>query len=344
MEPFARLAPASVEQAARAATATVAGLMGEAAQASPAAAVVKAGGIDLLDLMKQQLLSPASLVALDDIGELDRITEGTGGTGLRIGARVTLQRLAADAALRRHYPALAQAAEGSASPQIRQVATVAGNLLQRPRCWYFRSPAYPCLRKGGTHCFALGGCNAYHAVFDNRPCAIVHPSTLATALVALNARIERIGRSGGPHVEPLEDFFVGVRTDARRENRLAPGEIVTALLLPAAPDGSRSAHLRLSERQAFDWPLVDVATVLQLDAQQRCRAASVVLGAVAPVPHRAHAAEQLLLGQRIDETSAAQAGKAALDGAAPLAGNAYKLPLIETLVKRALLQACAQQM
>ena len=341
MNPFAWLPATTVEQAARAATATVAGAMATRAGAmARPVAIVKAGGIDLLDLMKEGLLTPATLVSLGTVGGLDGIA--VSDAGLRIGARVTLERLAADATVRQRYPALAQAAQASACPQIRHVATLAGNLLQRPRCWYFRSLAYPCLRKGGAHCFALSGQNAYHAVFDNLPCAIVHPSTVATALVALNARIERVDATGANKTVPLESFFVSARQDPRRENELGPGEIVTAVHLPP-PRGARSVHLKQGERQAFDWPLVDAAVALEIGPGRRCSAASVVLGAVAPVPHRARAAERALVGHVLDERQAATAAQAALEGATSLAMNAYKLPLIETLVRRALLQALSEE-
>jgi len=338
MDAFAWLAANTVAEAARAANNTVADAMSRPLAQQRSIAIAKAGGIDLLDLMKEGLLAPATVVSLRDVPGLDAIvTEGTGG--LRIGALATVARLADDPLVRERYPALAQAAQVTASPQIRHVATVGGNLLQRPRCWYFRSVAFPCLRKGGAHCYALSGENAYHAVFDNLPCAIVHPSTLATALVALHAGIERTDASGARRVVPLETFFVPPQQDPRRENHLKPGEIVTALHLPPLAAGTRCVHLKQGERDAFDWPLVEVAVVMELDAQHVCKAASVVLGAVAPVPHRARAAERALVGRAIDEAVAGLAGGAALDGAQPLAKNAYKLPLVEALVRRAVLHA-----
>ena len=321
MDAFAWLAPGSLVEAATAISSTVSAAMSQpSASSEPTVAVAKAGGIDLLDLMKEGLLSPAMVVSLRGIPGLDAVA-------------------ADDPLVRARAPALAQAAQVSASPQIRQVATVGGNLLQRPRCWYFRSAAYPCLRKGGAACFALAGENAHHAVFDNLPCAIVHPSTLATALVALHASIECTDASGATRIVPLERFFVAPQQDPRRENDLRAGEIVTALHLPPLAAGARSVHLKQGERAAFDWPLADVAVMIELDAQHVCRSASVVLGAASPVPHRARATEQTLVGRTIDDAIARAAARAALEGATPLANNAYKLPLLAALVHRAVLQA-----
>ena len=300
--------------------------------------VVKAGGIDLLDLMKEQMLSAATLVSLTAIPGLARIEEQADG-GLRVGAMATLADLAAHPLVRRRWPALANAVGGSASPQIRHVATLGGNLLQRPRCWYFRAAEFHCLRKGGGHCFALDGENAYHAIFDNRSCAIVHPSTAATVLVALGARVELANAGAGVRRVLLEDFFVPPGRDLQRENDLQPHEIMTTVVLPALPPGVRMAHLKLSQKESFDWPLADVAVVLDVGADGICRRASIVLGAAAPVPHRAKTAEAALAGRRITDATARDAARAALEGATPLTQNTYKLALFETLVRRTVLQA-----
>lgn len=305
-------------------------------------AILKAGGIDLLDLMKEDLLRPRRLVNLRAIPGLDAITSEDAATathGLRIGALATLEQIAAHAEVRKRYTALAEAAQASASPQIRHVATLGGNLLQRPHCWYFRAAFYHCLRKGGNRCYALFGENQYHAIFDNHACAIVHPSTAATALVALDARLELMDKAGARREIGLERFFVSPDTDIRRENDLKPGEIVTAVLLPASPPSLRSVHLKQGERDAFDWPLADVAIALDLAPDRRCRRAGIVLGAAAPVPYRARAAEVALAGKTLDEALVARAAREALDGATPLAENGYKVPLLEALVRRALTKA-----
>jgi xanthine dehydrogenase YagS FAD-binding subunit len=339
---FAFVKARTISEAAVAASTTVA----DAMTISPEAAghretsVVKAGGIDLLDLMKEGLLAPTKVVGLKEVPGLDTVVEEDDG-GLRIGPMVTLASLADDPLLRERYAVLAEVLRGSASPQIRNVATLGGNLLQRPRCWYFRSHAYRCLRKGGGHCFAISGENQYHAIFDNALCAIVHPSTVATALVALDAKVELTDAAGAKRVLLLEDFFVLPDSDLQHENDLRPQEILTCVRMPKPPASLRMAHIRQGERDSFDWPLADVAVALDVDTAGICRRATIILGAAAPVPHRAKAAEAALTGRRIDENMAAAAGRATLDGATPLSRNVYKLPLFETLVRRAILTAVA---
>jgi len=343
MNRFSWASARTISEAAAATSMTVA----DAMKAAPDAAngretsVVKAGGIDLLDLLKENLLAPTKVVSLRDIAGLTIIAEQTGG--LRIGSMVTLANAAVHPLVRQRYPALADALQSSASPQIRNVATLGGNLLQRPRCWYFRAAEYHCLRKGGGHCFAISGENQYHAIFDNQSCAIVHPSTAATALVALGATLELANSEGMTRNLLLEDFFVSPDRDLQRENDLNPQEILTAILLPALPASLRMAHLKQGEKDSFDWPLADVAVGLDLVSDRTCRGAAIILGAAAPVPHRAKAAEKIIVGRRVDDASAAEAAHAALNGATPLTKNAYKLPLFETLVRRAILKAAIHQ-
>ncbi len=342
MNRFAVANARTISEAVVAASVTVADAMTGAPEAigQGEISVVKAGGIDLLDLLKEGLLAPAKVVNLREVPGLDTIVEDDGG-GLRIGPMVTLASLADHPLLQQRYAALAGALRGSASPQIRNVATFGGNLLQRPRCWYFRSHAYRCLRKGGGHCFAITGENQYHAIFDNALCAIVHPSTAAPALVALGATVELTDAAGATRQLSLEDFFVPPERDLQRENDLRPQEILTAIRLPKLPPSLRMAHVRQGEKDSFDWPLADVAVALDVGEDGTCKRAAIILGAAAPVPHRAKAAEAALIGRRIDENTAAEAGHAALDGATPLSKNAYKLPLFETLVRRAILKAVA---
>jgi xanthine dehydrogenase YagS FAD-binding subunit len=340
MNRFEWMEARAVSDAVSAATATVADAMVSRAgeQLSDQAVVVKAGGIDLLDLMKEGLLTPKRLVSLRAVAELGAIAASQDGT-LRIGAMATLAEVAAHPLVRERYRALADAAGRSASPQIRQVATLGGNLLQRPRCWYFRSAQHHCARKGGEGCFAFAGENQHHAIFDHRGCAMVHPSTAATALVALGAKLEIASPQGGKREARLEDFFLLPSVDLNRENDLKPGEIITAITLPPLAATARSVHLKQGERDSFDWPIADVAVVLDRAPDGTCRSASIVLGAAAPVPHRAKAAEAALLGHVVDETTARAAAGAALAGASPLTQNAYKLPIFETLVRRAVLAA-----
>ena len=301
---------------------------------------MKAGGIDLLDLMKEGLLAPAKVVSLQRRSPgLDAIEAGAGRRLAHRRDGDAWPSSPTHAVRAQRYPALADAVASSASPQIRNVATLGGNLLQRPRCWYFRAAEYHCLRKGGGHCFAIAGENQYHAIFDNRLCAIVHPSTAATALVALGATVELATPRARCAEVLLEDFFVPPDRDMQRENDLKPHEILTAVILPALPAGARMAHLKQGREGSFDWPLADVAVAARLGADGRCASAAIVLGAAAPVPHRAKAAEACSSARRIDESAAGAAGRAALDGATPLARNAYKLPMFETPVRRAILKA-----
>jgi xanthine dehydrogenase YagS FAD-binding subunit len=332
----------TVGEAAASAATTVADAMLALPGAPPGQAVVlKAGGIDVLDLMKEGLLAPRRVVNLRAIAGLDGIAQESDG-GVRIGALASLEQVATHKFVAQPYAALADALAGSASPQIRHVATLGGNILQRPRCWYFRSAAHRCLRKGGGRCFAIHGENQYHAIFANEVCAVVHPSTAATALVAFGARIEIANAEGDVRRPLLDEFFVAPETDVQRETDLKPGEVVTAVLLPALAAGTTSAHLRDADKQAFDWPIADVAVVLERDADGSCRRASVVLGAAAPVPRRARAAEEVLAGQVIDEALAREAGQAALEASTPLSKNHYKQPIFAALVRRALLRAAGK--
>jgi xanthine dehydrogenase YagS FAD-binding subunit len=308
------------------------------AQLGPAA-LPKAGGVELMDLLKERLIEPARLVNLRTVPGLDRLQD-RGAEGLRIGPLVTLARLADDPLVRGRFRALADAAAHAATPQIRNMATLGGNLLQRPRCWYFRSEQFPCHRKGGTHCFAMDGENAYHAVFAHRVCCAVHPSSLAGALIALGATVELTG-PGGKRSVPLEGFFtpaevVGVRDTVKQDD-----EVVSDVVVPPPGPGASSAYAKQAQKESYDWPLVEAAVALERNGAGVCTRASVVLGAVAPTPWRTNAAEVVLVGRRIDEASARDAGKAALQGASPLRDNAYKLPLIEAAVRRAVL-ACAE--
>ena len=297
--------------------------------------VFKAGGIDLMDRLKEGIDSPSRLVNIRTIPGLANILDTP--QGLRLGPLVTLAQLDADKAVRSGYTALADAAGHAATPQIRNMATVGGNLVQRPRCWYFRNEQFHCFKKGGNKCFAQEGENEYHAIFDNRLCAIVHPSGTGVALTALGARLELTSKSGKREV-PMEDFWVRPEQDINRENSLATGEMITAITVPKVE--GRSAYMKLGEKESFDWPLAEVAVVLQ-QAAGKVSKASIILGAAAPVPLRAKAAEAALVGQALTEETARAAATAALRGATPLANNAYKLPIFEAVIRRTILAAGA---
>jgi xanthine dehydrogenase YagS FAD-binding subunit len=295
--------------------------------------VFKAGGIDLLDHLKEHLVEPPRVVDLKSIPGLDKISVEADGS-LRIGAMATLARVAAHEGVRKSHAALAQACAEAASPQIRTVATVGGNVLQRPRCWYYRLESYKCLKKGGDVCFAVGGENRYHGIFGGGPSYAVHPSNAAVPLMAFGASFVLEGAQGSRTV-PASEFFTSPAKDPERENQLRAGEILTEIRVPAA-GGMKSAYQDVRERAAFDWPLVSAAVALKAEGGV-VREARVVLGAVAPVPWRSAKAEQALVGKPLDEASATAAARAAIFGAVPLSDNGYKVGLVQTLVRRTLM-------
>jgi xanthine dehydrogenase YagS FAD-binding subunit len=307
------------------------------AQLGPGA-LPKAGGVELMDMLKEHLLEPTRLVNLRTVPGLDRVQD-RGAEGLRVGPLVTLARLADEPVVRARFRALADAAGHAATPQIRNMATVGGNLLQRPRCWYFRSEHFACQRKGGTQCFAMDGENEYHAIFGHRVCCAVHPSSLAPALIAHGARVELTGPRGARSV-PLEGFFVPAEAVGVRDTVRQDDEVVSDVVIPPAGPGASSAYVKQAQKESYDWPLVEAVVAVERNASGVCVRASVVLGAVAPTPWRAAAAESVLVGRPLDEASARDAGKAALRGAVPLRDNGYKLALVEAAVRRAVL-ACA---
>lgn len=303
------------------------------------AALLKAGGVDVIDRLKEGLDSPSRLVNLRHIPGLDRIEKLPDG-GFAIGPLTTLARLDAEPQVRTHYPALADAAGHAATPNVRQAATIGGNLLQRPRCWYFRSADFHCLKKGGGRCYAQEGENDYHAVFGNRVCAIVHPSAIATALTAIGARLE-IASAKKRRMIAIDDFFVRPENDVHREHVLEPGEILVGIELPAPGPGMRTAYLKLGEKESFDWPIAEAAVRLDFEGGEGglVKSARIVLGAAAPIPWRASKAETWLVGKAITEENARHAAALAIEGATPFEHNAYKLPILETVVRRALLAA-----
>jgi xanthine dehydrogenase YagS FAD-binding subunit len=298
--------------------------------------VALAGGVDTIDLLKQEIIEPGALINLKGLSGMDGI-QSDGAAGLRIGALVKLHQVANSAEVRERYAAIAEAAGTAATPQIRNLATVAGNLLQRPRCWYFRHPEVDCLKKGGLKCYAAEGLNRYHAILGGGPSYIVHPSNLAPALIAFGAKAKVFGPKGDHEID-LEQFFVLPQADVLRENVLQPGEIITQIIVPAPPRGANSVYLEAREKQSFDWPLVSVAAVVE-SAANRVRRALIVLGAVAPIPWRVPEAEKVLAGATLNSAVAAHAADVALSGAKPLADNGYKVPIAKALVRRAILQA-----
>jgi xanthine dehydrogenase YagS FAD-binding subunit len=296
-------------------------------------AVVMAGGTDLLGEMKDFAAVPKRVVNLKSIEGLDYIRQDD--AALRIGALATLTDVLTSGDVTQDYSALRQAVSVIASPQIRNMATLAGNILQRPRCWYYRSEDFPCLKKGGARCYAVGGVNTYHAIFGSGPSYIVHPSDAAPALMALDATVKIHGPRGGNEVV-MDDFFTLPEMNIRRENILRPNEIVTELTIPKPEANSRGMYLKVRERESIDFALVSLAAQMTV-VNGTCERASLVLGGVAPVPWRAVAAEQYLRGRRITEARAESAAEAAVEDAKPMPNNSYKVEIAKNLVKQAVL-------
>lgn len=299
-------------------------------------ASIVGGGSDLLGMVKEHLVSPDVLVNLKTIHGLDQIQHQRGH--VKIGGLTTLDALSRDQRIRKEYTVLAEAAEKVGTPQIRNAGTLAGNVCQRPWCWYFRN-GFPCLKNGGNTCFSASGENQLHAIFGGGPSYIVHPSDTAPALVALEAQFHITGPSGERGV-PASEFFQLPRVDAARENVLAKDEILSAIQLPAARPGTRGTYHKVLDREAWTHAVVSAAIVLEMD-HEVCRSARIVLGGVAPIPWRLPKVEAMLAGQRITPELAAKAGEAAVEGAHPLAKNKYKVPLTKAVVKRTLLSLTA---
>jgi xanthine dehydrogenase YagS FAD-binding subunit len=318
MRPFEYAAPAGLDEAL--------------AMIGAAGARPLAGGTDLIPLIKADIVAPEQLVSLRQ-AELPAAIEERDGA-LRLGALVTLSEIERSEAIRARAAALSEAAGLAATPQLRNRATIGGNLLQRPRCWYFRDSAIPCWLKGGDDCPAREGENQLHALFDVSPCVAVHPSDLASALVALDATVLLRGPAG-ERALPIGEFFAPPEEGRRRETTAAEDELVLAVELPQA-DGLRSAYLKAMDRKVWAFALVGAAVALRQGAGGAIEQARVVLSGVAPTPWRCAAAEELLAGQRPSEELFARAAEAALAEARPLAHNRYKLPLAKALVRRAL--------
>ena len=296
-----------------------------------------AGGMDLLGLMKDYIAQPERLV---NVKNLDKTIARTSDGGLRIGAAVTLEDLANHGETGRLYPALVQAAAEVGTPQIRNVGTVGGNLNQRPRCWYYRNEEFDCLKKGGSRCFAVDGENQYHAIFGGGPCHIIHPSSLAVPAVALGARFRVAGPAGEREVA-ADQFFVTPDRNMYGETVLQPNELLTHMILPA-PRATKSASYEVRYKQSHDWPLAAATVVLDMNGTT-VRSARVVMGAVAPIPWRAQAAEAALTGKPITEQTAMAAADAAVGNAKPMTQNAYKVQIARTAVKRAIMKAAGMK-
>lgn len=277
---------------------------------------VKAGGTDVLLLLKDRIKEPRSLVNLQSVESPPTLE--VKGDELLIDARVTLTELSENQTVRTFAPALSSAAGHAATPQIRNMATVAGNLCQATRCWYYRNQHFDCLRKGGRECFAQEGRNEYHAILQNKPCCAVHPSNLAGPLLALGGSLEVLGASGERRTMKASALYP--QETPLVDNSLRPGELVTSVRVPSS---QQSLYEEVRHKQSYDWPLAT------LSAAQRGGMYRFVFGAVSPMPFRNDAVDKLLGEGRLEEAMAA-----ILETAQPLRENAYKLTLVRTLARR----------
>jgi xanthine dehydrogenase YagS FAD-binding subunit len=289
-----------------------------------------AGGTNLLDLMKLEVLAPAHLV---DLGRLDRggITPTADG-GLRIGAGVTNSALAADMTVRQRYAVLSHALLGGASPQLRNKATTGGNLLQRTRCIYFYDTAKPCnKRQPGSGCAALQGLNRMNAVVGaSAHCIAVHPSDMAVAMMVLDAKVETLTASGATREIPLAGFYRPPGDTPHIETVLAPGELITAVVLPPPPPG-RQIYRKIRDRASYAFALVSIAAIVD-GANGHIRSARFAFGGIAPHPWRVAAAEAALAGATADEAALDRAGDLLLAGAQGYGQNDFKIPMTKRLL------------
>jgi xanthine dehydrogenase YagS FAD-binding subunit len=291
------------------------------------------GGQDLLARMKDYVTQPDRIVNVKVA--LDSTVTPLNG-GLRIGAAMRMVDVAEHADIAKMYPAFSAAAIEVGTPQIRNQATVGGNLNQRPRCWYYRNEEFICFKKGGNQCFSPAGENQFHAILGGGPSYIVHPSSLAVPSVAYGATF-RLAGPKGERMVAAADYFTLPRQSLRMENVLAPDELLTHVILPA-PGAVKSGHYEVRYKESHDWPIA-FATVLLTMNGATVQSVRVVMGAVAPIPWRSPAAEQALAGKTINEETAAAAADAALKDARPLSQNAYKVDVAKVAVKRAILRA-----
>ena len=290
-------------------------------------------GTDLLQQIKDGTANVDVLINLRTIADGNEIMVDSSLT--RIGGLITLTELAAATNLPTGLSVLAEAATSVATPQIRNVATLAGNVTQRPWCWYYRN-GFACFKAGGDRCFSVNGENQQHAIFGGGPSFIVHPSDTAPALMALNATFQVQGTNGARNLSATE-FFVLPSQNPARENSLTDTELLTGVTLPTPATNTVSTYFKVMDREAWTHAEVSVAAVLELDGAQ-INSARIVLGGVAPIPWRLPAVEDLLQGKALTPVLAQEAGALAINGAQPLAKNRHKLTMTSAAVERALLR------
>jgi xanthine dehydrogenase YagS FAD-binding subunit len=295
-----------------------------------------AGGIDLLGELKEHIAEPKTLVNVKMLPGTQEITPA--GDKWVIGANVTLAALAAHPELRRVFPGVAEAAEEVGSPQMRNVATVGGNLAQHSRCWYYRHRDLRCLKKGGATCYAREGENKFHCLFSGATCVSPVVSNLATALTALGASV-LVQRGAKLETLSMTQLYESAWESARAHNSLKPTDLILRIEIPVSA-GGRSAYLQMGEKSDFDWALVSCAAAAGVNGRT-LRGARVVLGAVAPVPWQVEEANRFLEGKELTDAVAARVTDLLLKDAEPLAHNAYKVPLAQALIRRVLARLVA---
>jgi xanthine dehydrogenase YagS FAD-binding subunit len=297
---------------------------------------VLAGGMDSLDWFKDRVKRPQAVVELSQIGELKGIRSHA--DGVDIGAMTTLTEIAAHPLLQSQYALLALAARKVATPQIRHQGTLGGNVSQDTRCWYYRS-GMPCYRAGGNTCYAdtPTAMNREHCLFEADRCVAVNPSDTAPALIALDAKFV-VRNARGERLVEVEDYFIGPSVDITRMTVLQPGDLLTTIRIPHTWAGARFYFEKVSDRQAWDFPLVNVAAAMRLDSG-KIKDVRLVVGGVACRPLRLKAVEDSVRGESLSQETAELAGKTAIWGARPLNYNHFKVPLLKNLVQRAMRQA-----
>lgn len=292
-----------------------------------------AGGTDLLGELKSRLRSPKRLVNLKTLSKLREIRYSP-KAGLRLGALVTLAEIERHPIIQERFSMLAQAAASAATPQLRTLGTIGGNLCQKPRCWYYRNKLFPCWLKGGDKCFAEDGENTYHAILGADRCHAVHPSDLAPALIALDATVRVVGPDLDGEIS-LEELYTKPTESHRQMTMLGPSELITEIRVPTPKKNARGIYLKAMERGSWSFALVSVAAQMSFEGE-RIVEARLVLGGVAAIPWRAKDSEKILVGQEFSEELAERAAEAAVAGAQPLRDNAYKVSLAKSLVQQAL--------
>ena len=297
--------------------------------------VVKSGGTDLLGELKGMIISPEKVINLKTIPNLDYI-ESTQNGGLKIGAMTTITKISESSLIRTKFPVISQAASKVASPQLRNMGTLGGNLCQRPRCWYYRENSILCLKKGGSQCYAFTGENRFHCIFGGGPCFIVHPSDMAPALISCDAEIKIYGRNGERELE-LNNFYLLPRENINRENVLNPDEIIVEIIIPPPRNNTKSIYIKQSIRETWDFAVCSVAVSMSMSGL-KCDDVRIVLGGAAPKPWRSIIAENQLRGKMITETVAESAAKAAVNNAQTMRDNKYKINLFQNIIKSSILE------